>query len=1107
MCKLKHLAVAAAIIGLVTHVQAGYFPGSTDFEDNPLTNTVIWSGIDDITDAIVPDATVPSPRPATYTPSSFSATRANVLSVDNDADSPIVCNINGGAAMPASTIYADALVTGAPLANDASVPEVGPADKLLVYTRVNAAGTDTNLCVLAKPDANSITNESVLTSTHIGKDEWHRVIIEAVNDGTYKVYCDTFDQNAALGTYYPITAGSSMSSVAFAGTGSVDDLILSDLIPELPVHTLTWDTSLASVSYAVGNTTNALTLSDGSFEFQVADGTPVTLIGNTGYYNVTTNATTAAGSVLALNVAAPTGLAKFAPGASGTGTGTANDPYTIPDYATLVAMQVAVANDATFAGAHYLQTDDIALTAPWPGIGIQNGKDLINYTVGNKAGNITQEEADQRDAAWDTGAFKGTYDGGNFTISNFQMVGVAGNPDSTTEGLDYCGFFNSVDGATIKNLKIQYAGSLFAADTTASTKESGATFVGVAKTATLSNLTSLQKDAATGVSCSKGFGGISGYTADGTTIDSCTNNVNMTSLANNKCGGIAMITQKGSAVTIRNCQNNGTQTTGSSNSEYGAIVGYVGLNTTIADCETTVGRFLKHQGSTITLQGVNKGDANVISYHGAATPGLNFAIVDGNVATFVADNALASNNTYKVMASSATATYAFAAPGTISFDTNLVQNVTFAITADPSLVLTDATVAGVTTYTAALAVAQINGGTKYASFKAAVDAAVAGDLVTVLANCSISESVSFTKDITVTNDYTITASCNYALCIGATVAFGGSGKIERASGIEGSAFCVGANETTRGTITAGTAGALTFDGLTLCGGSGGNLIKLENGTVTMNGGVLKDGLRGIKADADAGSYTSAIVINGGTITNCSAYAVYASAESATGTATITINGGVIAGVIGKAGKGGTETITIPGTSTAKFSADQTAFCESGYETVLSDGWYVVQAVAAQGYNDPQGTAIEDPAVIEWLSENGFTQADIDALGNDNAAYEKFYEAYIVNYDFRVQGAGVALSFTDITVTNDISVTVQLVRTAPLGAIHGKLYFYGATDLTAGFGERPIVDTSVSFGDTDETFATQATQGTVTQTATATLTFVSDKFFKAQIHAELPDNGE
>ncbi|MBQ6337512.1 MAG: hypothetical protein IJI36_00080 [Kiritimatiellae bacterium] len=159
-----------------------------------------------------------------------------------------------------------------------------------------------------------------------------------------------------------------------------------------------------------------------------------------------------------------------------------------------------------------------------------------------------------------------------------------------------------------------------------------------------------------------------------------------------------------------------------------------------------------------------------------------------------------------------------------------------------------------------------------------------------------------------------------------------------------------------------------------------------------------------------------------------------------------------------------------------------------------------------GFNDPQGTPIEDPAVIEWLTDYGFTQADINALGNDYAALENFYKAYIVNYDFRVQGADASIKFTNITTVGDnVSVTVQLVRTAPLGPLHGKLYIYGARDLTDTFTR--LVDTSVSFGETDETFDTQPTQATVTQTATATLSWISDKFFQAQIHAEIPDNGE
>ena len=469
-----------------------------------------------------------------------------------------------------------------------------------------------------------------------------------------------------------------LTSVGFKGTGALDDFVVTTIAPDLSApaidFTLTWD-GVTPVSYTI----------DG--------GTPVSLSGETSPFAVPG---LVGGETVVFTFTNADGVTKTmtATAADDGDIDSADAVYTWADYlgdavngayeidnlAELKLFQKGVANtnELTTANTTFKLTADVALDEAWPGIGLPNGKDVYST------------------AAFNAAAFCGTFDGQNHTISGFQMVGVAGNPAGGSEGLDYCGFFNSTYGATIQNLKIAYAGSLFAADTTASTKESGATFVGVAKNSTLDNLTTV----AGTVSCSKGFGGIVGYLTSGTTVQNCTNNLNMTSLANNKCGGIAMITQGGSAVTISNCQNNGTQTTGSSNSEYGAIVGYVGLDVTIADCETTVGRFLKHQGNTVTLQGVNKGDPTVPAYHGAATPGLNFASVDGNVATFVADNALAAGNTYKVLGPSATATYEFAAAGSISFDTNLIQTVTFAITA-PGLDLTDATESGVVTYTAA----------------------------------------------------------------------------------------------------------------------------------------------------------------------------------------------------------------------------------------------------------------------------------------------------------------------------------------------------------------------------------------------------------------------
>jgi len=542
--------------------------------------------------------------------------------------------------------------------------------------------------------------------------------------------------------------------------------------------------------------------------------------------------------------------------------GTAAHPFEIRTAADLVALQAAVAA-GNGADKCYVQTADIALTEAWPGIGVQNGKDIVST------------------AAFDNGAFTGTYDGDNHTISNFQMQGG---------GLDYCGFFNSTYGATIKNLKIQYAGALFAADTTASTKESGATFVGVAKNSTLQNLTSLEGT----VSCSKGFGGIVGYTTSGTTVDSCTNNVNMTSLANNKCGGIAMITQTGAAVTIRNCQNNGTQTTGSSNSEYGAIVGYVGLNTTIADCETTVGRFLKHNNNTVTLQGVNKGDARVASYHGAATPGLNFATVDGNVATFVADDALAAGNTYKVMGPGAA--YAFAQAGAISFDKALA---TVTVTAAEGLVLTTSTSGTVTTYTAAAAVAKI-GDTKYTSLAAALAAAESGDTVTLAANIAVTEMQLVNKTLTLDlAGFAITA---------------GERSAEAATAGDDSILCVlHGGSLTINDSSAGGTGAITGNSVFTTGvkmTKKGDTDDTNKATLVVNGGTITGYYYGIAGNGLAGRGNTEVTINGGTIKGTCDNDCVAIFQPQLGT--LTINGGYLEGAMGVYVKSGTATVAING---------------------------------------------------------------------------------------------------------------------------------------------------------------------------------------------------
>ena len=635
----------------------------------------------------------------------------------------------------ATGTYLDTLVQFTPT-EDGNGPtdlEVG-VDKLAIWLNVDQQTGTTNLMVRAgwyDVNATPIATNFVLTGKTVVAGEWYRLTIKAIDNiiDTTGIYSEIWkipafvirvdgvemasavppidaslaDLDGAIASDFTTlvsarkvfpslvvgTCGvpSKLQGVGFKGSGALDDIVWTEddlfAIPAGIDFTLTWGAGQTAVSYTIGNGEPVAISGDSPFAVpEVYGGETIQFIVRKNGVDKTLTAIAADHeSIDATN-------AKFtwddylgAP---------VDGAYTIDDLTDLLAFQTGVAtnlysakaSDLPTANVTFKLTADIALNAAWPGIGLQNGKDVYST------------------AAFNAAAFQGTFDGQNHTISGFQMVGVADNSAGGNEGLDYCGFFNSTYGATIQNLKIAYAGSLFAADTTASTKESGATFVGVTKNSTLDNLTTV----AGTVSCSKGFGGIVGYLTSGTTVQNCTNNLNMTSLAGNKCGGIAMITQGGSAVTISNCQNNGTQTTGSSNSEYGAIVGYVGLDVTIADCETTVGRFLKHQGNTVTLQGVNKGDPTVPAYHGAATPGLNFATVDGSTATFVADTALAAGNTYKVLGPSATATYEFAAAGSISFDTNLIQAVTFAITAAQGLdAPTETTANGVVTFTVAAA--------------------------------------------------------------------------------------------------------------------------------------------------------------------------------------------------------------------------------------------------------------------------------------------------------------------------------------------------------------------------------------------------------------------
>lgn len=214
------------------------------------------------------------------------------------------------------------------------------------------------------------------------------------------------------------------------------------------------------------------------------------------------------------------------------GTGTAADPYQIADADDLKTLADFVADGSNTVGVCFLQTADIVWTdadGSFPGIG-----------AANKANNTT-------------GAFQGTYDGGNKTIKDILFCAATSGQTTT-----YRGVFNKVANATIKNLVVDTV-KLDSTMTTAN-EIGGALVVGnSAGTTTFQNVTS------------KGYWNEPSDIANGAThnlagiccrIDAtkvyfiaCTNEAALY-CKYTKCGGMASYAQ--CDVDFTNCCNKGT---------------------------------------------------------------------------------------------------------------------------------------------------------------------------------------------------------------------------------------------------------------------------------------------------------------------------------------------------------------------------------------------------------------------------------------------------------------------------------------------------------------------------------------------------------------------
>ena len=384
--------------------------------------------------------------------------------------------------------------------------------------------------------------------------------------------------------------------------------------------------------------------------------------------------------------------------------------YVIDDAAELVRFQKGVATLGS-SGVTFKLGASIVLTDPWPGVGLRtaeseqyaadnaaeltaftaSAKDLVSWAVAGtevKKGNVTQAVGDARKAAYLAGAFRGTFDGGDHTISGVSLV----------KG-DYVGFFNSTYGATIKNLKLAISGTGFADSATADF--GGGVVAGVTVDTTIQNCQTVADGTFTG---SKAVAGIVGYAGSGTVLEGCVNNLAVSS-ANEKVAGLVACAQNGNAqaygengVSIKDCTNTGNVTcTKDDRTRAALLVSY-------SDCEVkfqgtiTARGTVTQAGSTGDIQSIiniNGGSATVVDgavitapatmkstiHNGKAHAGLNYATVADGVATFVADSAAAvSGANLKVMTTGNTVTLANVGDS-ITLDTTLAT-VTVTTTAE-----------------------------------------------------------------------------------------------------------------------------------------------------------------------------------------------------------------------------------------------------------------------------------------------------------------------------------------------------------------------------------------------------------------------------------------
>lgn len=622
------------------------------------------------------------------------------LAAGNTAATDIADKLGDAQGIPDGGLYIDTMVQFTPT-EDGGAPDTTGDDKLAIWLNVDSSGV-TNLCVKARQVSGAECDGTVdllgtiykITNVVPQPGTWYRLTVKAVSDltsyggfGGFQIFLDNTvlvaDKMTVDGEAYETLSGNveacseeklalitgkkvfaslvaltGLQAVGFKGSGALDNLAISEKDP-LPAPGEMIDfTITAGADTTIAWSTDGKTWTDYVAGAQAPAGRLYVRLTNAdGATKILTK--TLGSDSNSFDVSAETfGWAEYL--------GEAIDgAYVIDDVAELVMFQKGYVAKLGTKDQTFKLGASIALTEPWPGIGVYDN--TVN--------------AD---------AFEGTFDGAGFTVSGVTFA-------SSETGNNYRGFFNQINNATVKNLKIE--GNGFGATVPAG--EYGcALIVGCANNSTIENCVA----SGTIASGTHNVGGIA-VRINGTTLRNCTNEANITG-SYTKVGGIAVLSQdKGTTSLIENCVNKGTLTVAGNAATAGrdglaGIIAYAAAEAadqlTLKNCSNT-GALVKGEGahpsakvgqivgwaySAFTVAGTFtvRDDIRSVGSNDHAADGLNFATVADGVATLVSDGAAVNGAALKVMAAGQTVTLG-AIGESITLDTTLAT-VTVTTTAE-----------------------------------------------------------------------------------------------------------------------------------------------------------------------------------------------------------------------------------------------------------------------------------------------------------------------------------------------------------------------------------------------------------------------------------------